>query len=190
MTRYVVLGEDKSDAECIQVLIRKVAGDSTLSVLIKGYDGCANLLKKGAVDLDFYNLRRNCDRFVVAYDADRDDPAARWEEVRSKVVGRSRVAEAACCIVVPVQELEAWLLADLAAAGELWKGWRPASIENPEAVRDPKEHLEKLSRDAQRRPRYSHAVDNPRLARKVDVAVLERKCPSFRVLAEFVRANR
>jgi len=188
MARYAVLGEDLSDGETLRVLIRRLARNERLTVKVKGYDGCGQLLRKGARDLDeFWN--QGYDRFVVAYDADRDGPAARLAEAHARVVAPSRAVDSACCIVVPVEELEAWLLADVSAVSKRWPGWRPEPIANPERVRDPKEHLEKLSRDSQRRPRYSHAVDNPMLAGLIDLEIVEKKCPSFRVLAEFVRAN-
>lgn len=187
MARYAVLGEDRSDAEAIRVFIKRLVGDDRLTVKPKGYDGCGELLRKGARDLDEF-LNQGYDRFVVAYDADRDDPVIRQARARA-MVERSRVAANACCVVVPVEELEAWLLADVEAVSKKWPGWRPDPIVSPERVRDPKETLEKLSRDSQRRPRYSHAVDNPVLAGLVDLVVVERKCPSFVVLADFVRAG-
>ncbi len=187
MARYAVLGEDRSDAETLRVLIRRLADNERLAVKIKGYDGCGQLLRKGARDLDEF-LSQGYDRFVVAYDADRDDPAARLARARS-MVQESRAASSACCVVVPVEELEAWLLADVAAVSKKWPSWRPDPIANPERVQDPKEYLEKLSRDSQRRPRYSHAVDNPMLAGLIDLEIVAKKCPSFRVLAEFVRGN-
>jgi hypothetical protein len=188
MARYAVLGEDRSDADTLQVLIRKLAGDARLTVKTKGYDGCGQLLRKGARDLDEF-LNQGYDRFVVAYDADRDEPALRRAQAHARVVAPSMAAASACCIVVPVEELEAWLLADVSAVNKRWPDWRPEPIASPERVRSPKEHLEKLSRDSQRRPRYSHAVDNPMLAGLIDLEIVEKKCPSFRVLAEFVRAN-
>src|SRR5690606_15477394 len=129
------------------------------------------LRNKGARDLDEF-LNQGYDRFVIAYDADGFDPLARHEEARASILAPSRVAPHACCIVVPVQELEAWLLADVAAVSNNWPTWRPEPIANPESVRDPKEHLEKLSRDAQRKPRYSHRVHNSVLARDIDLAVV------------------
>lgn len=188
MARYAVLGEDRSDVETLQVLIRRLANNPSLRVKIKGYDGCGGLLRKGARDLDEFS-KQGCDRFIVAYDADRDDPHARRELARARVLAPASVAPEACCIVVPVQELEAWLLADVSAVANIWPSWRPDPIANPERIEDPKEHLEKLSRDSQRRPRYSHKLNNPELAKHVDLTVLERKCPSFIVLSAFVRAN-
>ncbi len=188
MARYAVLGEDRSDAETLQVLIRGLANNPRLPVKLKGYDGCGGLLRKGHRDLDEF-ARQGCDRFVIAYDADRDPPTLRYESARAQILAPSRIAAAACCIVVPVQELEAWLLADLPAVVKVLPGWRPDPVANPERIQDPKEHLEKLSRDSQHRPRYSHALHNPRLAANLDLTVVERKCPSFAPLAAFVRAN-
>lgn len=188
MARYAVLGEDHSDAETLRVLIRRLAGNERLTVRTKGYDGCGQLLRKGARDLDEF-LNQGYDRFVVAYDADRDEPALRLATARAQVVDRSRAASSACCIVVPVEEIEAWLLADVTAVSKRWPGWRPEPIASPERVRSPKEHLEKLSRGSQKRPRYSHAVDNPILAGLIDLGVVAQKCPSFRVLVEFVGRN-
>ena len=188
MARYAVLGEDRSDAETLQVLIRRLADNPRLPIKLKGYDGCGALLRKGARDLDEFS-RQGCDRFVVAYDADRDDPSTRRELARTSILAPSRIPPNTCCIVVPVQELEAWLLADLPAVVHIFPSWRPEPITNPERIDDPKEYLEKLSRDSQRRPRYSHALNNPALAGKIDLATVERKCASFAVLAHFVRAN-
>lgn len=186
--RYAVLGEDISDVETLRELIWKLAGSERLKVMMKGYHGCGQLLRKGARDVDEF-WRQGCERFVIAYDADRDDPVARRAEAYLRVVEPSRAASSTCCVVVPVQEIEAWLLADVSAVTKKWPNWRPEPIANPERVRDPKETLIKLSRDSQQRPRYSNAVDNPRLARLIDLEIVEKKCPSFRVLAEFVRAN-
>lgn len=188
MARYAVLGEDRSDAETLQVLIRGLAGNPRLSIKIKGYDGCGGLLRKGHRDLDEF-ARQGCDRFVVAYDADRDPPLLRYESARAQILARSSIAADTCCIVVPVQELEAWLLADLPAVVNILPGWHPDPISNPERIQDPKEHLEKLSCYSKHRPRYSHALHNPKLAEHIDLAVVERKCPSFAALASFVRSN-
>lgn len=82
MARYAVLGEDRSDAETLQVLIRAIAQNDRLPIKLKGYDGCGVLLRKAARDLDEF-LGLGCERFIVAYDADRADPNARRELVRA-----------------------------------------------------------------------------------------------------------
>ena len=79
MARYAVLGEDSSDAQTLQVLIRRIACNEGLTVKPKGYDGCGELLRKGARDLNDL-LDQGYDRFVVAYDSDGRDPVARCAE--------------------------------------------------------------------------------------------------------------
>ena len=91
-----------------------------------------------------------------------------------------------CCVVIPVQELEAWILADLASASNVFKSWKPKPINNPETISDPKEHLIKLSLAENNKPRYSHALHNERLAKYIDLKTVAMKCPSFRTLEKFV----
>ncbi len=92
-----------------------------------------------------------------------------------------------CCIVIPVQELEAWILADIECASKVFPSWKPSPIHNPEGISKPKEHLEKLSRDSKQRPRYRHAIHNEQVAKHLDLEKVARKCPAFTVLAAFVR---
>jgi hypothetical protein len=48
-----------------------------------------------------------------------------------------------------VYELEAWILADIAAVTKIFTSWLPQPISGiPEAIPDPKEHLIRLSKQA------------------------------------------
>ena len=79
-------------------------------------------------------------------------------------------------------------LADIESVDRVCTGWRPppVPIRQPEHINSPKEHLEKLSRDSRKKPRYSHATHNPRFAEYIDLAKVYRKCPSFRPLRDFI----
>ena len=57
-------------------------------------------------------------------------------------------------IIIPVQELEAWILADAQAVTKVSPG-QPDDVQNPEAVVKPKEYLQRASRQANSRPRYA-----------------------------------
>jgi hypothetical protein len=182
---YGVIGEDNSDANTFRVLIRQLANDSRLRCLCKGFDGCGEMLRKGKAQLRaFANL--GCDRFVISYDADGNDPKQRLEEVMQRVVRPSGVAR--YCAVIPTQELEAWILADLPAVTNVIPSWRPSPIKQPpETINDPKEYLEWLSRSSNQKPRYSHATHNEKVAAFLNLEIVERRCPSFQPLASFVR---
>lgn len=181
---YAILAEDVTDARTLRVLVHRLCGPPTPPVAIEGFEGCGNLLRKGARRLE-YHREQGRRRFIVCIDADGPDPRPRRDDLFARVLRPSRVADAAVA-VVPVQELEAWLLADLSAVRHVITGWRPADVTSPETIASPKEHLRRLSRGANARPRYVPTQHNERLAEYVDLSKVSRACPSFRPLAAFV----
>jgi hypothetical protein len=182
---YAVLGEAPSDAETVKVLIRRLAGNDRLTVKTKGYQGCGELKRKGAKQIALF-AKLNCFKFVVCYDADGPDPTERRAEIEDRVTRPSGLPASGCCIVIPVQELEAWILADISAVTKVFTGWHPEPIKNPEGIASPKERLERLSRAGGSRPRYSHAVHNPAVAAHLDLQRVRKSCPSFLPLVQFV----
>ena len=124
-------------------------------------------------------------KFIVCHDADGPDPAISHEKVMKRIVEPSGLA-ASTCVLIPVQELEAWLLADVKAVTRIFTSWKPKAVAKPESIPSPKEHLERLSEDQNRRRRYSHAIHNEQLAERVDLNRVERLCRSFRPLVAFV----
>ena len=182
---YAILGEDKSDAGTLKVLVRKLAGDDRLPVRAKGYGGSGELLNKGAKDLGTFK-RLGVTRFIVCHDADGPDPVSKRSLVIQRIVRPSGLGEE-CCIVIPVQELEAWILADIECASKIITSWHPEPIESPESIANPKERLENLSRDSKRKQRYFHRTDNERIAAYLDLKKVATKCPAFQVLLAFVK---
>ena len=141
---YGIIGEDKSDVDTLKVLIRRLGEDEGIRIRPKGYEGCGEMLKKGCAQLAaFADL--GCTRFVISFDSDGLDPRGRREAVLQQLVIPNSI-EKKCCIVIPVQELEAWILADIVAVAQVFPSWLPKAIENPENIPSPKEHREKLSR--------------------------------------------
>jgi len=181
---YGILGEDRSDCETLVALIRARSLRKKLSFRSKGYDGCGKMFRKGAKQIAAW-AQSGVNRFVICYDSDGPNPAQRCQRVLQEIVKPSKV-KGKSCILIPVQELEAWILADIEAVTKVFKGWKPKSIKNPESISSPKEYLEKLSRQANGRPRYSHATHNEKVAPHLDQAVIHKKCPSFHPLADLV----
>jgi hypothetical protein len=181
---YGVIGEHRSDVETLTILIRRIAGNSSIRVKRVGYNGCAELRRKGARQLE--NLARlGCTRFVVCHDADGPDAKPRRDDVERLITKPAGVQD--CCIVIPVQEIEAWLLADLPAAKNIFTGWVPPTIANPESIASPKEYLTHLSKAGLTKPRYHHATHNVQLAEYISIDRVQGACPSFRTLFAFVR---
>ncbi len=183
---YGILGENESDVATLTVLVRRLAKDDSLPITGRGYEGASEMLRNGARQVGLFQSLYDCKRFIVCHDADGPDPAPKRLLVQQRIVKPSAVADA-CCIVIPVQELEAWILADIECAVRVFSSWRPSPIRNPESIASPKEFLVRFSRDSKRRPRYNHVVHNEKMAMHLDLEKLERKCPAFSVLAKFVR---
>jgi hypothetical protein len=182
---YGILGEDESDAQTLKVLVTRLAGGQRLTVRPKGYGGGGKLLRDGARDLKAFRML-GLTRFIVCHDADGPNPQPTRDLVMQRIVRPSGLTED-CCIVIPVQELEAWILADIGCASKIFPSWRPSPIENPETIAKPKEYLEKLSRDGKHRPRYRHATHNEKMAAHLDLNTVAKKCPAFTTLVAFVK---
>ncbi|WP_233862855.1 DUF4276 family protein [Paraburkholderia adhaesiva] len=179
---YGVIGEDRSDVDAIKNIIVRLAGDG-VAVRGKGYSGCGELLKKGAAQLQVYE-RLKCSRFIVCYDSDGKDPAERKRAL--KQIFKDAGLKGVCCALVPVHEIEAWILADLPAVQNVIKGWAVAEgHKNPENQPHPKEYLEKLS-EKNHRPRYAHATMNPQIAKHLNLEIVYQRCPSYRPLHDVV----
>lgn len=194
---YAVMGEDDSDVETLKTFIKRLraaADKQPPKVVIhtKGYGGCAEMLRKAPAQLRAWE-KAGVTRVVIAYDADRDDPAARMKRL-SEVIAESKIAVAHCPLV-PVQELEAWLLADVAKLEAVFPTLRkskrtPKQIRSPEGVPDPKEHLTGLALHPERKVTLYHPpTHNEVMAELIDLDLVRKKCPSFRPLAEFVEGE-
>lgn len=168
----------------MKVITRRLLKHDSISIKQKGYHGCGELCTKGARQIRLF-ADQGVKRFIVCMDADGADPKPAHDRVLECVIRPSGVSDASC-IVVPVQELEAWILADNEAVACVIPSFKFSACSNPESVASPKEYLERLSRQGRSRPLYSHATHNERVAEHLDLERLWRVCPSFRCLYEFV----
>jgi hypothetical protein len=182
-----VLAEARSDADTIVVIIRRLLGNPRLPVLSKGFSGCGELRRKGASHIRQFSAR-GASRFVICHDADGPDPEPARRQVQQCIVAPAGLASASC-IIIPVQELEAWIIADEAAIRRVIPTFDLSPVSQPETQGSPKEWLVEQSRRGRTRPLYVPAVHNPRVAEHVDFHTLGSKCVSFRPLPEFLGAS-
>jgi hypothetical protein len=185
---YAVLGEDASDTESLKHIIRKLANNASLSIKTKDFDGCGDLLNRGHRILKLFS-DNGCERFVICYDCNGHDPTERRQEAERRVIRASGI-QTDHVIVVPVQELEAWIIADNAAVQAVVRSWQVTDITSPERIRDPKEYLKKMSRGPNMKPRYDPANHNPDIAKDLDLDKVAQKCPSFRPLVAFIKSKK
>lgn len=184
---YAVLAENESDRNTLIVLIRRIAGDNRIHIEGPKYRGCGEMLKKGAEQLIKYKRMGTIQRYVICYDSDGKNAEARRQELISKIVKPANIKHPVCALV-PIQEIEAWIMADMKAVKKVITSWDYGKdIPRPEMIESPKEHLEKLSRQNQnQKPRYSHAMHNEKIAVHLDLESVKHKCPSFSPLVTLV----
>jgi hypothetical protein len=186
---FAVLGEDDSDANSLVVLVRRISGLPNQTILKKGFRGCGHLRQNACRVIREFHLR-GATRFIICHDADNENPEHLKKSVRSTLL-KSGCREFVCEIVVPVQELEAWIIADNTAIKKLLNSLSIPNVTSPEHINDPKGWLRRRSRiSSKANYTYVPTIHNERIALHIDLDTLERKCPSFRPLKDFVQAGK
>ncbi len=179
-----VLAEARSDADTMVVIIKRLLGNPRLSIMSKGFSGCGELRRKGTSHIRQFSAR-GAKRFVICHDADGPDPEPARQQVHKHIVAPAGVDQNAC-IIIPVQELEAWIIADEAAIQKVIPSFSLPAVFQPESQTSPKEWLVRQSRRGRSRPLYAPEMHNPRVAEHLDLRVVGGKCPSFRPLPAFL----
>jgi len=191
---YAILGEHQSDAQTLKVIVKRLSRTimpakqaDKLSIRPKGYEGWSEMFRNGRKDVSAL-AELGCRRFIVCFDSDGHDPGVRKKKIMNEIIRPSGVKKPVCALV-PVEEIEAWILADISAVAKILKSWRPfKEIVNPEKISSPKERLKKLCRDRKtRKERYQKTIHNEKVAEYLDLDVLHKKCASFRFLSDFVK---
>jgi hypothetical protein len=188
---YLVIAEDSSDFNCLKILIKRLANNNAISIAGKGYNCCGDMLNKGAALLRLYDKQKGYSKFIICYDRDKDPSQQRYEQVVVKIIKPAEINKSKkICIVIPTEEIEAWILADIQAVSKVIPSWQPENkYPNPEEIANPKETLERLSRENKPKPLYSHNTHNEQVMKHIDLDIVKKKCPSFVELTEFVEKD-
>lgn len=179
-----ILGESDADTDVLVAIIKKIMAQPNLPTKKLGYRGGTDLLRSGARDIRMF-CRQGIKHFVVCHDADTSSYEAVQERVYSRVIKPAGLSSL-YCIAVPVQELEAWIIADHEAVQATLKKFRLKEEPNPESIRNPKEWIVRQSRAQRVTPLYVPTMHNPRVAERISIERVARKCPSFARFREAV----
>jgi hypothetical protein len=186
---YVVVAEDDSDFKCLDLLIKRLAKDNSISIKGQGFGSCSIMLNKAAKILQSWDKKEEYKKFIICYDRDKETIQKRYEEVIRKIIKPSGIkkSENLICILIPTEEIEAWILADLKAVSNVIPSWQPKQLfPNPETIANPKEELRRLSREGKSKPLYRHETHNEQVMKYLDLEIVKKKCPSFVELAQFI----
>jgi hypothetical protein len=185
-TRIGILAEERSDVEVAESLIQKIIPRKSFSIHSFVGHGCGKLRSKCRDWAQQLALRR-CSALILIHDLDE----RRLSDLRhdlDKALNPCPVE--AHMIVIPIKEIEAWLLCDGRAIKEAFGLSRIPSVPGqPEQVLRPKEKLRDLVwHCSERRTRYINSVHNRRIADALPIHSLA-KCSAFTAFRRFVEGE-
>lgn len=187
MSRYPkkvgLIAEDESDIESLKELLKKVVKQENIGFKSFVGRGCGKIKRK--VDDWAKQLKlRGCKVLILVHDLDRNNHETLFKSIRDSI---EPFIIADTFISIPVEEMEAWFLADpnaIKIALKLQKNIK--TYHHPERVRSPKEvlgmEIEKASKNSKI---YINTKHNPLISKQVDIELLKSKCDSFNQLCEF-----
>ena len=178
-----IIAEDNSDLDVIREIINKLCRHKRYSVKkFLGY-GCGKIISKSASWA--YNLHmQKCQALIVVHDLDDRRLDTLCKEL-SDALSPCPIFDN--IVVIPVREIEAWLLTDSDAISRAMKlNLRLKKIANPEAIFHPKETLEDLVYfRSGKQKHYINSIHNKLIAREAHLTHL-RRCRSFIPLESFL----
>jgi hypothetical protein len=173
-----ILAEARSDTDALAEMIRNAVPQGlSFAIKHKPYGGCGHLRRKGMRDVKLF-VKQGVKVIIVCHAADRSMAQTIHDKVMSGVVKPSGYKDI-CCIVIPVVELEAWLIADEVAVNKAIPSVKFPSQNHPEMITDPKKWLLEHSRNSGGKPIYVPTLHNRLVAKHLDRTKVSKKCPSF-----------
>ena len=169
-----VIAEEQNDVDVLYEFTSKIIPENAFSFRRFIGHGCGKLRHKcnaWAQNL----IRRGCSHLVVMHDLDVNDENTLRHQLEESIRG---LAFTGSLVLIPVHEIEAWLLCDGAALRHVFSMKKQPKVpSNPEGIQSPKEHLRDLVWRTSRK-HYVNTIHNRRIAASIPVASL-RVCRSF-----------
>jgi hypothetical protein len=179
-----VIAEDISDIQVITEIVAKYLKPNSFSTKHFVGKGCGKLKNKCRAWVDSL-IKQGCEHIFIFHDLDRNNEVHLRESIQGKI---AELGFKNSLIVIPIEELEAWLLSDINAIRSVFSITAPLKqIPNAEMVKSPKEHIEKLVRKANNKI-YLNTVHNKKIANLTLVEQL-KTCSSYMPLHTYIFGN-
>jgi hypothetical protein len=176
-----IIAEDKSDIEVINEILGKYLQANEYKIKNFVGNGCGKLRSK--CDSWTKNLfKSGCDYVFIFHDLDRYKEKELRKTLEIKVCPTENINS---LIVIPREELEAWLLSDSKALKKVFGlPKEPKIIADCELIKSPKEHIRDLVYKLGKK-RYLNTVHNKKIAKEICTTNLIR-CKSFKPFEKFI----
>ncbi|MCP3675383.1 MAG: DUF4276 family protein [Gammaproteobacteria bacterium] len=179
-----IISEDASDFDSLIKIIPKIRKRNYVFRRALG-KGCGRIKSKSSRFCKVLH-DQGCTALIVIRDSDGETVSKLKKEV-ANAMNPNPISNHV--IIIAVQELEAWLLADIEAVHKVFSNARkaPKEISSPESISGPKEFLRKLVKQKYNKE-YLNSVHNPKIASGINIEKLKAKCSTFKDLVNFVSA--
>lgn len=170
------------DEAVLKELIQKCA-PGNVDIICRRCGNAAELLKRFPGFLEGFRHAKqgsNVDKSIVIRDADQKNPAQLIARMHDKISGRTYPSPTKLLVIV--QELEAWLLADEHAVSSV-TGRTQAAIHRPEELINPKERLTRTLSAS--KVGYTAEVAR-KIAERANIDTIESRCSWFRQFRQFI----
>jgi len=173
--------EDSDDLNVFKAILSKLVQQNQFKISKFLGKGCGKIKSKSTAWADNLTIK-GCTHIILIHDLDRENK----EKLHTLLVDKLAKSKSSnYLIVIPKEEVEAWLLSDSAAINDVFGLQNKfPEITHPETIKSPKEYLGSLVYKLEKK-RYLHTQHNPKIAASLEVRKLE-KCPSFSPLKEFI----
>ncbi len=179
-----IIAEEDNDVEVLYELTCKITAENTFSFKKFLGHGCGPIQKKCAAWAENL-MRRGCTLLVVIHDLDDRNKATLFSDLNRQV---QSVTFEAHLILIPVLELESWLLTDGQALKNIFKMSKTPNLPGqPETIMDPKKHLKDIVWKMAKK-RYINTIHNKKIAKEITLPALN-KCPSFQPYPAFISTH-
>jgi len=189
MNKYKIgiIAEDKSDVLSIKILIKRISSINNITVQSFVGHGCGKIARKCNAWADVLH-KAGCSVLLLVHDLDKNNK----QELQQKL----NTALSPCpilnnLIVIPVEELEAWILSDPAGIKKAIKLKQLPKIKpTPELIISPKEILEKIIyKYSNKEKKYINARHNEQIFSVISIGNIKKRCPAFNPFYEFIKTH-
>lgn len=181
-----VIAEDTSDIDVLDELIKKIHPEVKYSIKHFVGHGCGKIFGK-CYQWAKVLKTKGCSTLIVLHDLDENNVDILKTKL-SQALANCAIPKNA--VVIPIREIEAWLISDTPAIKRAMKiSENIPPVPNPEGLIDPKKKIEEIVfLRSGKTKRYINSAHNRKIAAELDL-VNVRRCTSFLPLENFVLSN-
>lgn len=178
-----IIAEDKSDVESVKVILNRLKETNVKVEYFVG-KGCGKIKKKCQSWAGVLKTK-GCSSLILIHDLDRND----LKELNNGLLESLLPSPIPKYVIsIPIEEMEAWLIADIDCIKKYFNIAKGASIKGtPESIISPKEKIEEMVwLRSGKEKQYLNTEHNSKLFEIADLDKIIKKCPSFSLLNTFI----